>query len=66
MNDASIIDVYRVKDGRYQFSFYLPNVAGKKVNDFKVCGNKLITIYDQYLTVYELDMNVVTLAKSTD
>jgi hypothetical protein len=52
-----IIDVYNIKDGKYKFSFYLPDAVGKKASDFKVYGNKLVAIYDHYISVYGLNFN---------
>jgi len=54
LNAVEIIDVYNLKDGKYKLSFYLPNLTGKRVSDFKVYGNKLVAIYGKYLTVYTL------------
>jgi len=55
LDRMQIIDVYYVKNGKYRFSFYLPQLARKKANDFKVYGNSLVAIYDHYITVYKLN-----------
>jgi len=54
---AQIIDVYNIKTGKYKFSFYLPKLGGKKTSDFKVYQNRLVAIYDRYLTIYKLNFN---------
>ena len=54
LDSADIIDVYDLDNGKYKLSFYLPNLGGKKVNDVKVYGNRLVAWYGRYLTVYQL------------
>jgi hypothetical protein len=51
---ASIIDVYSVNDGQYQFSFYLRDFKGNKMRDFKVFGNTLVALFGHYLYTYQL------------
>jgi len=53
--DVSMIDVYAIADGKYQFSFYLPDFRGFKVRDFKVYGQSLYALYDHYLYKYQLN-----------
>jgi hypothetical protein len=55
LKTMSIVDVYDLKNGQYKVSFYLPNFAGKKASDFKVCGNTLFAIYDHFIVVYHLN-----------
>ncbi|NRF37586.1 hypothetical protein [Pedobacter foliorum] len=55
IKDVSMIDVYAVADGKYQFSFYLPDFRGFKVRDFKVYGQSLYALYDHYLYKYQLN-----------
>jgi len=55
IKDVSMIDVYAVSDGKYQFSFYLPDFRGFKVRDFKVYGQSLYALYDHYLYKYQLN-----------
>jgi hypothetical protein len=57
----SIIDVYELKNGKYKVSFYLPNFGGKKLSDFKVCGNTLVAIYDHYIMTYRLNFKYLNL-----
>ncbi|WP_316838135.1 hypothetical protein [Pedobacter nutrimenti] len=55
LGDFSIIDVYAVSNGKYQFSFYLPNFNGKKLADFRVDEQSLYALYDHYLYKYQLN-----------
>jgi len=55
IKDVSMIDVYAIVDGKYQFSFYLPDFRGFKVRDFKVYGQSLYALYDHYLYKYQLN-----------
>jgi hypothetical protein len=55
LEEISIIDVYNVVDGKYKFSFYLPNFGGKKPSDFKVYQSTLVTIYEHYVVTYKLE-----------
>ncbi|PTS95405.1 hypothetical protein DBR11_21435 [Pedobacter sp. HMWF019] len=55
LEKVSVIDVYAVKDGKYQFSFYLPDFRGNKIKDFRVYGQSLYALYDHYLYKYQLN-----------
>lgn len=49
------IDVYNADDGKYRFSFYLPNFSGGKAYDFAVADNKtLYALYHKSIVVYDL------------
>ena len=50
----SVLDVYREKDGRYQFSFYVPKQHNRPVSSFRVDKKTLYAICDQYISLYEL------------
>lgn len=54
-NVASVIDVYDLRDGVYQFSFYLFDFNNEKVRDFKVAGNNLVALYGHYAVIYRLE-----------
>jgi hypothetical protein len=52
--NSSVIDVYSLKNGKYKFSFYLPDINSSKVNSFGVYGNKLIVTYkNNKICIYE-------------
>lgn len=55
LDKLSVIDVYQVTDGRYKFSFYLPDFNGKKLTDFRAYGKNLYALYDHYLYKYQLN-----------
>lgn len=59
VDQMSIIDVYRVTDGKYQFSFYLPDFGRHKISDFIVSGNILVALYDHFINSYKLDFNML-------
>jgi len=56
-SDNSPIDVYSVKDGSYEGSFYLPNDNGKKVLRFQVFHDLLIALYEDHVMTYRLTLN---------
>lgn len=57
-NQMSVIDLYALQDGEYQFSFYLPKHKDEKVKYFKVFDDKLVAIYGQYLVIYDLNKSI--------
>ena len=50
----SVIDIYNLKTGNYQGSFYLPNYENKKLSQFGIFINVLIATYDNYIVAYKL------------
>jgi hypothetical protein len=50
----SVIDIYSIKNGHYEFSFYLPDYKEMKVRNFFVHGNNLIALYGHYLACFQL------------
>lgn len=55
--NSSVIDIYNLKDGQYQFSFYIPLHNNKKMREFKVFDTTLIALYDHYAIKYQLDLS---------
>jgi hypothetical protein len=53
-SDNSVIDVYRMSDGLYLHSFYIPQYQSKKLNNFEVSGQTIIVLYDGYVAIYSL------------
>jgi hypothetical protein len=51
---GSPIDVYSLIDGKYLFSFFLPDYQRHKIRDFRVFGNTLIALYDHFAYTYTL------------
>ncbi|WP_316818407.1 hypothetical protein [Pedobacter nyackensis] len=54
--NSSVVDVYAVKDGKYQFSFYMLNIKDQKLKDFKVYGSTLIALYENFIYTYKLKL----------
>lgn len=52
---AAVIDVYTIKDGRYQFSFYLHNHKQNKLRSMLVHNDVLMAIFGQYIFTYKLN-----------
>jgi hypothetical protein len=52
---SSVVDVYSVGEGKYRYSFYIPDFAGKKIKDFRVHDSTIIALYDHYLVTYRLN-----------
>jgi hypothetical protein len=50
----SAIDVYRLHDGTYQFSFYIPQYKGYEMKEFKVFDSTLVAIHGHYLLTYRI------------
>ena len=54
-SNASVIDVYNLRNGIYKYSFYLYNYKGSHLNYFEVYENTLVAIFDHYLLTYKLN-----------
>ena len=42
-------------DGKYEFSFYLPDYQGRKMKSFRVFDHMLVALYDNYLYGFRLN-----------
>jgi hypothetical protein len=51
----SVIDVYSLTNGKYEFSFYLPDYRDKKMKSFRVFDHTLVALYDHYLYSFRLN-----------
>ncbi|MBT1701296.1 hypothetical protein KK083_30670 [Fulvivirgaceae bacterium PWU4] len=61
MERASVIDVYDLRNGKYQFSFYIPLSAyGNKLDGLYLYDGKLYTMIDNYLCSYNIESNVLS------
>jgi len=58
LQDASILDVYNLKDGSYVSSMYLYHVKGKEMTRFKVIKNRVYAISGRYLSVVKLNKKI--------
>ncbi len=54
-NHCSVIDVYDIRGGSYKFSFYLPDLNGKKISSFRVFKKTLFAIYDHFIYAYHIN-----------
>ncbi|MCR8556928.1 hypothetical protein KXD93_04715 [Mucilaginibacter sp. BJC16-A38] len=52
---ASAIDIYRVDNGRYIYTIYLPDLDGYKLRDLRVCGSTMVALFGPYVYYYQLD-----------
>jgi hypothetical protein len=50
----SVIDVYNLKNGAYEHSFYIPPYKGSKLKRFAVYGQTLVVIYKKDIVVYKI------------
>jgi hypothetical protein len=53
--NATVIDVYNLSNGEYQFSFYIYNYGEEKLKQFEVFGGKLFALFDEHIQVWNLD-----------
>ncbi len=51
----SLVDVFIVRDGRYCFSFDVPEFNRKNMTDFRVSENRLLVLYNKYLLSYDIE-----------
>jgi hypothetical protein len=52
--DNSAIDVYDLKNGSYQGSFYIPAYEDQRMEDFRIYRNTITVLYKNYVVNYEL------------
>lgn len=63
--EASVIDVYNLKDGQYHASFYLPQHNKQKMREFRILDNTLIALHDRYILQYHIDPKYFNDRKTT-
>lgn len=54
-DQGAAIDVYDIESGRYKSSFYIYHLDNERMNDFILCGNKLIAIYDTKIASFDIE-----------
>lgn len=54
LENNSIIDIYNLKTGESNGSFYLPAYKGEKARKLKVIDSFLLVLYKKYMAVYKL------------
>lgn len=57
-DQSSVIDVYNLVDGKYQFSFYIYKHNDAKMKEFRVFDGKLYALFDHFIISYELSKNL--------
>ncbi len=50
----SVIDIYNLKDGKYRYSFFVPDDGQGKMITFKVLKEKLVVLFDHSLMTLRL------------
>lgn len=50
----SVIDIYHLNNGQYNFSFYIPNYRSRAVRDFRIHNDRLFALYEEYFVVYTI------------
>lgn len=50
-NRSTVMDVYAIENGKYKYSFYVPDLNKKKLKDFRVINGLLIGLYGNFLAV---------------
>lgn len=51
---TSVLDIYRVADGKYVYSVKVPDDKGEKVRDFIVSGDRLLLLYGSGMICYRI------------
>lgn len=54
-DNASVIDIYSLLSGEYQFSFYLYDENNEKVKSLHLIANNLFAVYDHYIAKFQLN-----------
>lgn len=51
----SVIDVYSIDHGQYQFSFYLPKYKNNAITDFRAHDNIIVALYGRHLQTFRIN-----------
>ncbi|GGK18997.1 hypothetical protein GCM10007962_11480 [Yeosuana aromativorans] len=62
---GEVIDVYNLKNGTYKYSFYIPNIEGHFLKDFRIVHDHLLALYPDRIVTYLLGKNYLGLLKTT-
>lgn len=54
----AVIDMYRISDGHYLGSFYIPEYKGERLKDFEVGADKIIVLYNNYVAAYSIPLSL--------
>jgi hypothetical protein len=58
--DAAVVDIYDLRQGNYQFSFYVPDYNHEKMQQFLISGNRLAAMYPHQLRIFKMEGNYFT------
>ncbi|MDR3716008.1 MAG: hypothetical protein P4L51_24650 [Puia sp.] len=53
----SVVDIYRVPDGRYTGSFYIPNIGEDNIQSLFIDSGILIALYKKHIATFRLRMS---------
>lgn len=53
-NNSTVIDIYNLSDRSYRFSFYIPDINGKKMSRFAMNETHFFALVDTYLVAFKL------------
>ncbi len=56
-HENSVIDIYSLKHGTYEHSFYIPPYHDKPMQNFAIFGNTLIVLYEQYIVTFDMSFS---------
>lgn len=51
--ENNVIDVYKLIDGQYSHSFYIPKLGKESLSQFGIYKNKIIVLYSSTLVIFE-------------
>ncbi len=52
--NSSVIDVYNITDNTYRFSFYIPDISGKKMSGFTANDTHFFALVNTQLVAYKI------------
>jgi len=53
-HNNAVIDCYRISNGQYIGSFYIPNLPDEKVRSFLVVEDRLVALYKGYIAAFSI------------
>lgn len=53
--ENSVVDIYLIKDGSYQYSFYIPDTNKEKILEFRISNNHIYTLTAHYLSTFNIE-----------
>jgi hypothetical protein len=65
LDNKSIIDIFKIQDGSYVGSFYIPYYKSNRINSMLALNSSLITMNGQYMNRYTLKTEYINKTLST-